>query len=56
MAMSNHCSRTHEGGCFLDAACIAGCYAEHFGYSEDCAACFGAVPRCSTDSGCFEAW
>lgn len=53
---ANYCSRTHEGGCFVDAACIATCHEEHFGYSAACAACFGIFPTCSIDSGCLAPW
>lgn len=53
---SNYCSREYNGGCFLNAACIEGCFAEHFGYSMECASCFGVVPTCSIAAGCLNAW
>ncbi|KAL7547956.1 hypothetical protein ACHAWF_011246 [Thalassiosira exigua] len=49
---SNFCSRTYNGGCFLDAECIETCFREEHGYSEECATCFGVIPSCSITSGC----
>lgn len=49
---SNFCSRTYNGGCFLDSSCIESCFQSMFGYSEECSVCFGQVPSCSVSSGC----
>ena len=44
---SNYCSRTYNGGCFLNADCIESCFHEEYGYSEECSSCFGKIPQCS---------
>mmetsp|Transcript_12017 Transcript_12017/g.22331 ORF Transcript_12017/g.22331 Transcript_12017/m.22331 type:complete len:581 (+) Transcript_12017:147-1889(+) len=52
---SNYCSRTYNGGCFLDSDCIETCFEENFGYSSECSSCFGGIPSCSIDNGCLMA-
>ncbi|KAL7544644.1 hypothetical protein ACHAWF_008018 [Thalassiosira exigua] len=49
---SNHCSRTYNGGCFLNSTCISECFQEVQGYSPECAICFGEIPSCSVRNGC----
>lgn len=53
---SNYCSRTYEGGCFLNTECIESCFQEEYGYSEECSTCFGKIPQCSINSGCMMVW
>lgn len=54
---SNFCSRKYGAPpCFVDAECIEGCFREEFGYSAECATCFGVIPGCSIASGCMAAW
>ena len=53
---SNYCSRTYNGGCFLNADCIESCFQDEYGYSEDCSSCFGKIPQCSINSGCMMVW
>ena len=53
---SNFCSRTYNGGCFLDSTCIETCFQLLFGYSEECSSCFGKVPGCSVSNGCTMVW
>ncbi|KAL7541037.1 hypothetical protein ACHAXR_011534 [Thalassiosira sp. AJA248-18] len=52
---SNFCSRTYNGGCFLDTDCIETCFQETYGYSSECSSCFGGIPGCSISSGCLTA-
>ena len=49
---SNFCSRTYNGGCFVNSGCIETCFQETFGYSADCSTCFGTIPSCSMNNGC----
>ena len=53
---SNFCSRTYNGGCFLDSDCIETCFQETYGYSSECSTCFGVIPSCSIGSGCMMVW
>lgn len=50
-----YCTRG-EGGCFLDAGCIELCFQEAHGYSAECSICFGALPTCTIENGCLNAW
>jgi hypothetical protein len=55
-AQSDYCSREYDGGCYLDAECIAKCFVEMYGYTARCAACFGEIPICSVGIGCMDEW
>ena len=56
-ARSNYCSAKYDGGCGLeDAECISSCFEENYGYTAQCAACFGSLPLCTYTMGCMEAW
>ena len=47
---------TSAASCQLDPACIEECFQQVYGYSADCAVCFGKVPACSQNNGCAVAW
>lgn len=49
---SNFCSRTYNGGCFINSDCIETCFQENYGYSAECSTCFGVIPQCSMNNGC----
>ncbi|KAL7467702.1 hypothetical protein ACHAXS_011451 [Conticribra weissflogii] len=49
---SNFCSRTYNGGCFINSDCIETCFQEIYGYSAECSTCFGVIPQCSMNNGC----
>jgi hypothetical protein len=60
-ANSDYCSASYNHndgiGCdYLDVECISSCFEETYGYTAQCAACFGSLPSCSFDGGCMEAW
>lgn len=55
-ARSNYCSAKYDGGCgHEDAECISSCFEENYGYTAQCAACFGSLPLCTYTMGCMEA-
>ena len=43
---------TGRTGCLLNTKCQQECFNNAIGYSDTCATCFAAVPRCNFDTGC----
>ena len=54
--MFETCINANDITCLLDTSCIETCLLDEYGYSTDCATCFGESVTCGVDEGCTLPW
>ena len=54
--MFETCIDANDITCLLDTSCIETCLLDEYGYSTDCATCFGESVTCGVDEGCTLPW
>ena len=50
------CINSNDITCLLDPTCVETCLLDEYGYSIDCATCFGESVTCGVDKGCTLPW
>lgn len=54
--MFETCINVNDISCLLNSTCIETCLLEEYGYTTDCATCFGESVTCGVDEGCTLPW